>query len=139
MPPLYTYFKAEEVVGLDPEYVSKLDLARQKTIDLDPAAKGVPTIITSGLRSAEKNESVIGAVPDSAHLKGLAIDQAVHNSHEVYLVVASLMAVGITRIGIYVDGNGTPTHIHNDVDPEKVPEVIWIKREGQPTNAPTAA
>lgn len=134
MPPLYKYFAPEEVVGLEPEYVAKLDMARAKTIDIDEVKRGLPTIVASGLRSIEKNESVIGAVPDSAHLKGVAIDQAVSNNHEVFLAVASLIAVGITRIGIYVDANGTPTHVHNDTDPDKPQQVIWIKREGQPNS-----
>ncbi len=139
MPPEYKYFKPEEVVGLEPEYVAKLDMARAKTIDIDEVKRGFATVITSGLRSVEKNESVIGAVPDSAHIKGLAIDQAVSNSHEVFLAVAALIAVGITRIGIYVDANGTPTHVHNDVDPDKPQQVIWIKREGQSNSGPATA
>jgi hypothetical protein len=139
MPPEYTYFKPEEVVGLDPEYVSKLDLATAKTAELDVEKKRVPFIIASGFRTPEKNESIIGAVPDSSHLKGLATDLVVSNDHEVWLIVAALRAVGITRIGIYVDANNVPTHVHNDVDPDKVPQVIWIKREGQANSAPTTA
>lgn len=134
MPPEYTYFKSEEVVGLDPEYVSKLDLATAKTADLDPNKQRVAFTIASGFRTPEKNQSIVGAVPDSAHLKGLATDLVVANDHEVWLIVAALISVGITRIGIYVNADGVPTHIHNDVDPDKVPEVIWIKREGQPNS-----
>lgn len=136
MPPEYKYFKAEEVVGLEPEYVAKLDMARAKTIEIDEVKRGLPTVITSGLRSVEKNESIIGSVPDSAHIKGLAIDQAVSNGHEVFLAIASLIAVGITRIGIYIDSNGVPTHVHNDVDPDKPQQTIWIKGEGKPNSAP---
>lgn len=135
MPPEYKYFKPEEVVGLDPEYVAKLDMARYKTIELDPAGKGVSFVITSGLRSIEKNESVTGSVPDSAHLKGLATDLAVSNSHDVWLIVTALTSVGINRIGIYVDAEGQPHHVHNDVDPEKVSEVLFIRHEA---SSPTA-
>ncbi len=138
MPPEYTYFKPEEVVGLDPEYVSKLDLATAKTAELNDGRR-IPFVITSGFRTLEKNESVIGAVPDSSHLKGLATDLRVENDHEVWLIVAALTSVGITRIGIYVNADNVPTHIHNDIDPEKVPQVIWIKREGQPNSAPATA
>ncbi len=141
MPPNYVYFKPEEVEGLNEEYVAKLDLARAKTIDLDPDKRGVPFIISSGFRSPTTNQSIIGAVPDSAHLKGLATDLVVSNSHEVFLVVAALIAVGINRIGIYVNSDGQPTHVHNDVDNEgnHVPEVIWIKGEGKPNSAPALA
>ncbi len=126
----WTYFTDEEVVGLEPEYVAKLDMARAKTIELDPEKKGIAFVITSGFRSVEKNESVIGAVPDSSHCKGLATDLAVDNHHEVFLIVAALISVGINRIGIYVNGEGLPTHVHNDMDTEKPSQTIWLKREG---------
>lgn len=129
MPHEWTYFKSNEVEGLNEEYVAKLDMARAKTIQLDPEAKGVAFVIKSGLRTPEKNQSLIGAVPDSAHLKGLASDLLVSNSHEVWLIIAALISVGITRIGVYVNENNEPTHIHNDVDPEKVQQVVFIKRE----------
>ena len=126
MPPEYKYFTAEEVEGLNEEFVAKLDQARHLA--------GFPFIITSGLRTPEKNYSVIGAVPDSAHLKGLAVDLKVENSHEVSLIVDAVKSVGITRRGIYVDSENFPTHVHIDVDPDKVSDVIWIKREGQPNS-----
>src|SRR6267142_626505 len=122
MPPTYKWFRAEEVEGLDEEFVAKLDQARNLA--------GFPFVITSGFRTLTQNESLVGAVPDSAHLKGLAVDLAVSNDHEVSLIVDAAKTVGITRRGIYVNSAGTPTHVHLDVDPEKVTEVIWIKREG---------
>ncbi len=136
MPPEWKYFKPEEVEGLNEEYVAKLDMARAKTIALDPAGKGVPFIITSGFRSSEKNQSVIGSVPDSAHIKGLATDLQASNGHEAFLIIAALISVGINRFGIYINSKGQITHIHNDSDPEKVPETIWIKGEGKPNSAP---
>lgn len=129
MPPEYKYFTPEEVVGLDPELVAKLDMATAKTIELNPDHQRTPFIITSGFRTPEKNQSVIGAVPDSSHCKGLGVDLRVENSHEVWLIVAALTAVGINRIGIYVNKDWQPIHIHADVDPEKVAQVIFIKQE----------
>jgi uncharacterized protein YcbK (DUF882 family) len=137
MPPKFNYFTQDEVEGLDVEYVAKLDMARAKTVDLDPAGKGVPFIITSGLRTPEKNQSTIGALPDSSHLKGLATDLLVHNSHETWTLVAALISVGINRIGIYVNSDFQPTHIHCDSDPDKVQEVIFIKQEAS-SNVQTA-
>jgi uncharacterized protein YcbK (DUF882 family) len=131
MPPIYKYFKPEEVVGINEEFVAKLDLARAKTIELDPEKRGIPFVITSGFRTPEKNQSIIGAIPDSSHLKGLAVDLAVSNSHEVALIIDAARLVGITRRGIYLDRQFNPTHIHLDVDPEKVDEVIFSKQEGQ--------
>lgn len=125
----WNYFEPSEVEGLDVEYVAKLDLARGRTIELDPQKQGVPFVITSGFRSLEKNQSVIGAVPDSAHTKGLGTDLKVDSSFQVALVVEALLSVGINRIGIYVNKDWQPIHIHNDVDPDKPPHVIFIKQE----------
>src|ERR1051326_5720735 len=119
MPPEFKYFTPEEVVGLDQEFVAKLDQARN--------IAGFPFIIASGFRTPEKNQSIIGAVPDSSHLKGLAVDLGVENDHEVYLIIWSGTQVGITRFGIYINSDGVPTHVHLDVDPDKVPAVVWIK------------
>lgn len=122
MPPEYRYFKPEEVENLNEEFVAKLDQARH--------IAGIPFIITSGFRTPEKNESIVGSVPDSAHLKGLAVDLRVSNSHEVSLIVDAAKAVGITRRGIYFDRFFNPVHVHLDVDPEKVDQVIYVKQEG---------
>ena len=129
MPPRLNYFKPEEVEGLDDEYAAKLDLARGRTIQIDPEKKGVAFIITSGFRTPEKNQSVVGAVPDSSHTKGLATDLRVDSSYQVAIIVEALMSVGINRIGIYVDKDFNPIHIHNDVDPDKPPYVLFIKQE----------
>jgi len=131
MPPEYKYFTPEEVEGLNEEFVAKLDKARH--------IAGFPFVITSDFRSPEKNQSIIGAVPDSSHLKGLAVDLRVENNHEVSLIVDSAKAVGITRRGIYVDQNDVPTHVHIDADPDKVQDTIWVKREGQANSAPATA
>lgn len=125
MPPVLKYFKPEEVEGLDHEFCAKLDQARH--------IAQIPFVITSGLRTPETNQSLVakGAAPDSAHLYGLAVDLRVENNHEVFLIISSAFAVGINRFGIYVDESNHPTHVHLDVDKEKVPEVIWVKREGK--------
>ena len=137
MPPEYVHFKPEEVIGLDPEFVAKLDMATAKTAELNPTGQRIPFVITSGLRSFSSNQSTIGAVADSSHLSGKAADLRVDNSHEVWLIVAALIDVGITRIGIYVDKSWLPIHIHCDVDHDKVQQVIFIKQEGQ-ANSPVA-
>lgn len=133
MSQLYTYFTDEEVKGLDAEFCSKLDLARKFS--------GIPFQITSGLRTLAENERTPGAAKDSVHLSGKAVDLRVGNSHEVYLIVAAGLSVGITRFGIYTDAEGTPTHVHLDdaKDDLHVSEVIWIKREGQANTAPASA
>lgn len=122
MPHEWKYFKPEEVEGLDDEFVAKLDQARH--------IAGIPFVITSGLRTPEKNQSIIGAVPNSAHLKGLAVDLRVENGHEVFLIAKAAEKVGITRVGIYVDEKNQPVHVHLDLDPDKPNEVTFVKREG---------
>ena len=127
MPPQYRYFKPEEVDGLNEEFCAMLDQARH--------IAGIPFKITSGLRSLASNQSIIGASPDSSHLQGLAVDLLVENSHEVYLIIKASIAVGINRFGVYVNSDNVPTHIHLDVATDRVPDVIWIKREGQPNSS----
>lgn len=117
----YAYFSDDEVVGLYPEFVAKLDLARK--------IAGFPFIITSGYRSPEKNQSIIGAVPDSAHLKGMAVDLRVENSHEVWKMITALEKAGITRIGVYLNNDMQPVHVHCDMDSDKVQEVLFHKKE----------
>lgn len=121
MPPVYKYFTPEEVEGLNEEFVAKLDQARHLA--------GFPFVITSGFRTPEKNQSIVGSVPDSAHLKGLAVDLKVENYHEVSLICDAAKTVGITRRIIYVDKDFQPVHMHIDVDPDKVAEVISVRPE----------
>lgn len=120
----YVYFTDEEVQGLVPEFIAKLDLARK--------VAGIPFVITSGFRSPEKNQSVVGAVSDSAHLKGLAVDLAVSDSRSLCKMIEGALSSGIHRIGVYFSAGDSPTpmHLHLDDDPEKDAEVIWLKREG---------
>lgn len=124
----YKHFTDEETEGLNENFVKKLDQARD--------IAGIPFQITSGLRSLEKNQSLPGAAGTSSHLTGLAVDLRVENDHEVYLIIHACEEVGITRAGIYVDAGNAPTHVHVDCDDTKVPEVIWIKREGHANSAP---
>jgi uncharacterized protein YcbK (DUF882 family) len=122
--PKWKYFTPEEVEDLNNDFVELLDRARE--------IAGIPFIITSGFRTPEKNQSLVGAVSDSAHLKGLAVDLKVANSHEVAIILDAAKAVGITRRGIYVREDFEPAHIHIDVDPDKVSEVIFIRQERAP-------
>lgn len=106
----WRYFTDEEVKGLDTECVAKLDWARGRA--------GVPFIITSGFRSPEDNERVMG-VEGSAHTKGLAVDLRVQDSHTRYRIIQALILSGFNRIGIYTN------HIHADTDLSLPQEVMW--------------
>lgn len=117
----YRFFSEKELEGLNDEFCQKLEKARE--------IAGIPFVISSGYRDAEKNKSVIGAVADSAHLKGLAVDLRVRSSREAALIVDAAKAAGISRRGIYLDSYFNPRHIHIDVDPDKVEEVLFFKKE----------
>jgi uncharacterized protein YcbK (DUF882 family) len=137
MPPNWKYFKPEEVPNLDPEFVSKLDLATAQTADIDKNGKRFPFVITSGFRSVQEEQSLPGGVCASAHTKGLAVDLRVSDGHEAFLVIASAVTVGISRWGIYTNPNDGLTHIHLDVlvDDLHPEQDMWIRREGAPYNS----
>lgn len=124
---MWTYFKDEEVKGLDPELVSKLDTARK--------VAGVPLKITSGLRTADGNSVLKGAVADSSHLTGLAVDLWIEDHHAYSMILKGLYAAGFRRFGHYftidqTDPNTfTPRHLHVDIDQTKPQDCAWCKRE----------
>jgi hypothetical protein len=112
----WTYFKDEEVIGLEPEFVAKLELARK--------AAGIPFIITCGKRTQEANATV-GGVQDSAHLRGRGVDLHAGDSQARFRIVKGAIVAGFVRIGIYTDGEGNPTHVHLDDDMALPQEVMW--------------
>jgi len=109
-------FDSPDEVGsgskMNRDFLIKLDSARGKA--------GILFKINSGYRTANHNDNVLGARVGSSHKKGLAVDISYNGSRERYLIVQSLMHVGINRIGI------GKTFIHCDVDNLKDPDVIWL-------------
>lgn len=99
------WFSDEEIEGLDPELVRRLDTARSY-------AK-TPMIITEGLASGGSH------VANTSHQRGLAVDIACHGSHARMKMVSGALLAGFRRIGVY------DRHLHLDVD-EKLPQdVLW--------------
>jgi len=98
----------EQIV--DPKLVLLLDIARDYA--------GIPFVITSGYRCEEHNLE-IGGVSDSAHLEGRAADIKVEGSRHRFLILRSLLRVGLKRIGVY------DTYIHVDIDEGKSTKVVW--------------
>lgn len=123
------YFTEKELHGLRNDFKAKLIVARKKTIELDPDKKGVPFRISSGYRTPENNKSVIGAVPDSSHIKGLAVDVRVYSGREVAIIVQGCYSAGIYRIGFYVDKDFNLIHLHLDDDRDKPTPTIFVKQE----------
>lgn len=108
------YFQENEIKGLDKRLVSMLDIAR--------GMAQIPFVITSGFRTPEENKE-IGGAPDSAHLKGLAVDLRCWNSTERFLIVKSLLKTGFKRIEVCQD------HIHADIDETKKQGILFLESE----------
>jgi uncharacterized protein YcbK (DUF882 family) len=77
-----------------------------------------PVVITSALRCAEYNKA-IGGKPDSAHVKGLALDIYCPTSRERFELYDRLRPL-FNRIGIGKD------FIHVDADESKSQNVMWV-------------
>lgn len=105
------YFANDEIQGLVPELVEKLDALRERA--------GIPVIITCGRRTIEENAR-IGGVPHSAHEQGLAVDIRCSDSFARFRLLEAAFAVGFKRIGVET------LHIHLDLDTEKVQQVAFL-------------
>jgi len=113
-----SYFKPAEFYcqcgcseqGVSERLVDMLNVARHFA--------GIPFVITSGYRCAEHNQAVSGS-PDSAHLRGLAVDIAAVTSHERFRILYGLFKAGFERIG---EGDD---FFHVDIDPSKESELCW--------------
>ena len=81
----------------------------------------VPFIINSAFRCVAHNTAV-GGKPDSAHLRGYAVDIRYANSNQKFEMIAALIKVGFTRIG----DNVTHSFIHVDCDPS-LPQRVFFK------------
>lgn len=124
----WRYFNIQDdplIVGLDNELMAMLDMARDKA--------GVPFLITSGKRTADQNSALSGAVSDSSHLAGLAVDMStIGDDHVLNRMLFGLFAAGFDRIGLYFSLSGstlTPHHLHVDIDKTKPPQVTWSLME----------
>lgn len=117
---MYKYFTDKELscrhCGLN-----KMNKAFMEKIDKARSLSYVPFIVTSAYRCKEHNKNV-GGVEDSAHTKGLAIDILYKNTHELYVIVESLMSVSDFRIIIYPNQK----FIHVDVDFSKGFKILSI-------------
>ena len=91
--------------------IDMLDTARELA--------GVPFKITSSYRTEEHNAK-IGGKPNSAHLRGTAVDIACDSSCSRMMIVDALIIAGFNRIGV------SKTFIHVDVDKLLPQDVMWV-------------
>lgn len=96
--------------NITPKLINMLNEARELA--------GLPFIINSGCRCNQHNLE-IGGRPNSAHLRGFAVDIKADLSQQRYVILSSLLAVGFTRVGVY------KTFIHADCDPVLPQRVMW--------------
>jgi hypothetical protein len=104
--PDYRYFSPSEVAGLEPALVYALDWARH--------IAGVPfslseTVATGGSHAL-----------NTSHGRGWGVDIRCSDPRPRFKIIAALIKVGFTRIGIY------DRHIHADLDPSLDQEVTWL-------------
>lgn len=84
------------------------------------ALAGVPFKINSAIR-CEAHNARVGGKPNSAHLRGYAVDVAAPTSAIAFKILESLFEVGVTRIGYSSKGK----FIHFDTDPSLPQEVFF--------------
>ena len=104
------YFTPEEIKGLFPDVVFKLDRARELF--------NAPIIITSGYRDPALNDKA-GGVKDSAHTKGLAVDIRCADIDMQKRLIWALCIAGFRRIGAY------DKHVHADVSTDLPTPSFW--------------
>lgn len=98
---------------MDSFFLAKLEEARELA--------GVAFTITSAYRCETHNANV-GGKPNSAHLRGLAVDIATPTSERRFHVVKGLLLAGFKRIGINMDKN----FVHVDSD-TSLPQTVIFK------------
>jgi uncharacterized protein YcbK (DUF882 family) len=114
------YFKPEEFnCPCCGEGFEKMSQQLLQHLDAARHMAGVPFVITSAYRCAKHNAAV-GGVEGSAHTKGLAVDIAANGSRNRFIIAQSLIARGLTRIGV------ASSFVHVDVDKSKDQEVLWL-------------
>ena len=99
------------VKSMSPRLLEMLDEAREYA--------QVPMVITSAIRCEAHNRAV-GGKPNSSHLKGLAVDIAVHGNSSRFAIRNALIATGFKRIGT------GKNFLHVDIDETKMPAVEWV-------------
>src|SRR3990167_11460793 len=117
------YFKVKELDS--PDLIGSGDRMSHLLIRmLDDLRENLkePIIVNSGYRTKARNDDLVakggGAVEDSSHLKGLAVDIKCPDSSYRYTLLNKVFETGFLRIGV------GKTFIHLDIDPNK-PQAVF--------------
>lgn len=76
--------------------------------------------VSSGFRCSGHNKKV-GGSDTSSHMKGLAVDLLIDNSHARWLLLKALVDLKVKRYGVY------KSFVHIDIDPDKDQELVWVE------------
>ncbi|MBW3630044.1 MAG: hypothetical protein KY464_12195 [Gemmatimonadetes bacterium] len=117
---------APELAPSDFRHPEQMDAAFLRRLSAARRRAGVPFRILSDHRPPERNEAAGGA-RRSAHLEVpcRAVDLRVETNEERFRVLAALLAVGFTRIGVYPareDGAGS---LHVDASASNPSPRVW--------------
>ena len=96
---------------MNKDLIEMLNMARELA--------GVPFVINSSWRDVETNR-MAGGKPNSAHLRGNAVDIACTTSQRRMRILDALIIAGFNRIGV------GKTFIHADIDELLPQDVIWM-------------
>lgn len=114
------YFKQQEFdspdqvgtgINMNFEFVKILDKIRKQC--------GFAFTINSGFRTPAHNATV-GGKSESAHTDGLAVDIAVQDSRQRFLIIKYALENGIKRVGV------AKTFVHLDYSIGLPQEVAWL-------------
>lgn len=98
---------------MDKKLLHMLDDLREKA--------GIPIFIGSAYRCKEHNDTILGAVEDSAHLKGKAVDIRCNDSATRFKILKAAFEAGFRRI------EPRETWVHVDVDESKPQDVVFYR------------
>jgi len=113
------YFTEEEFTCDGVNCFDKMNPKLLKMLDEARIIADTPFKINSSWRNKLAND-IAGGKPNSAHLRGTAVDIACNNSSKRIFMIDALIVAGFTRIGI------AKTFIHADCDKELPQDVMWL-------------